>query len=97
MEINNYGPQPNIQFQRNSSSQATGNVGSGQAANGTNDVHPARLIERLEGDVSVRQQRLVDVEARFQAGEFSTRAAAATRIISASGTLTVLIPSVSAR
>ena len=76
MEINNYGPQPNIQFQRNSSGQTAGNVGSGQAANGTNDVQPARLIERLEGDVSVRRQRLVEVEARFQAGEFSTRAAA---------------------
>lgn len=75
MEINNYGPKPNIQFQPNTPGQTTGNVGNNQAVNGTNDVQPARLLERLEGDVQVRQQRIAEVEVKFQAGEFSTRAA----------------------
>ena len=76
MEINNTGPTPRIQIQPQPPSNSAGNVDGGQTVNRTDDVQPARLLQRLEGDASVREQQLADVSERFQAGEYSTRSAA---------------------
>ena len=75
MEIHNHGLKSQINFQANNPSRNAGNVDSAQAANGTNDVQPSRLIERLEGDAKVRERLLVEVKAKFQAGEYDTQTA----------------------
>lgn len=75
MEIHNHGHDPRIHFQPNKSSQSAGNVDGGQSVDRTEEVQPKRLLERLEGDAKVRERLLVEVKAKFHAGEYSTRAA----------------------
>ena len=75
MEIHNHGHEPRIHHQPNKSSRSAGNVDGGQSVDRTEEVQPRRLLERLEGDAKVRERLLVEVKAKFHAGEYSTRAA----------------------
>jgi hypothetical protein len=62
----------------------TGDVKLGDGVEQTEQVKPQRLLERLQGDAEVRSRLLVEIQAKFQAGEYSTRVAAeraATQII----------------
>ena len=79
MEINNHGKNLKAHFPANpnaSSHQAAGGVEAGKRSDRTEQIKPLRLLDRLEGDVKVRERLLVEIEAKIQAGEYSTRAAA---------------------
>jgi hypothetical protein len=54
----------------------TGSLEPGNGLNQTEQVKPQRLLEKLQGDEKVRDRLLVEIEAKIQAGEYSTRAAA---------------------
>ena len=78
MEIHNHGKNLKVHFPPSPS--AKGNQAAGAEAGNSVDrnepVKPQRLLERLEGDVKVRERLLVEIEAKIQAGEYFTRAAA---------------------
>ena len=79
MEIHNHGKNLKVHVPANpnaKSNQAAGRADSGNGVDRTEQVKPQRLLERLEGDVKVRERLLVEVEAKIQAGEYFTRAAA---------------------
>lgn len=76
MEIHNQGKDLRVHFQINKSSQPAGSVENGRAVDRTNEAKPQRLLERLEGDAKVRERLLVEIQAKVQAGEYMTRAAA---------------------
>lgn len=75
MEINGHGkpvkvnlPKPNI---------TSTSAGEGVSASGeVEQSKPQSLTERLQGDAKVREQLLVEVKAKIEAGEYATRAAA---------------------
>jgi hypothetical protein len=77
MEIHNHGKilkSPFILKAGNSGNAAAG-VSREAGVEQTEQVQPARLIERLEGNDEVRNQKLVEIQAKVHAGEYSTRAA----------------------
>jgi hypothetical protein len=76
MEIYNHGNNPRDRFQINNSSPKPENVENGKEVDRSDEVKPSRLLERLEGDMNVRERLLVEIQAKVQAGEYSTRAAA---------------------
>ena len=76
MEIYNHGSNPRDRFQINNSSAKAGNVENGKEVDRSDEVKPSQLLERLEGDMNVRERLLVEIQAKVQAGEYSTRAAA---------------------
>lgn len=77
MEIHNHGKNLKVHFQEQTSPRnATGGVGAENRVDQTEQVKPQRLLERLEGDVKVRERLLVEIQAKVQAGEYLTRAAA---------------------
>jgi hypothetical protein len=79
MEIHNHGKNLKVHFPPNQSvksNQAPGGAEAGNGVDRTEQVKPQRLLERLEGDTKVRERLLVEVEAKIQAGEYFTRAAA---------------------
>jgi hypothetical protein len=74
VEIHNHGHNSRIHFQAKSPKPAT-QVDGGNSVDRANEVQPKRLAERLEGDAKVRDRLLVEVKAKFLAGEYVTRAA----------------------
>ena len=79
MEIHSHGKNLKVHFQQPQnarSNQANGGVDAGNGVDRTEQVKPQRLLERLQGDVKVRERLLVEIEAKIQAGEYFTRAAA---------------------
>lgn len=74
MEIHNHGQNSRIHFQAKSPKSSTPAEG-GSSVDRANDVQPKRLAERLEGDAKVRERLLVEVKAKFLAGEYATREA----------------------
>lgn len=74
MEIHNHGQNSRIHFQAKNSQPQNQVEGSG-SVDRANDVQPKKLAERLEGDAKVRERLLVEVKAKFLAGEYVTRAA----------------------
>ena len=79
MEIHNHGKNLKVHYQPNqnaTSNQAPGRPEAGNGVNRTDAVKPQRLLERLEGDVKVRERLLVEIKAKIQAGDYLTRAAA---------------------
>gem|GEM_PF-1565044 len=76
MEIYNHGNNPRDRFQINNSSPKPENVENGKEVDRSDEVKPSQLLERLEGDMNVRERLLVEIQAKVQAGEYSTRAAA---------------------
>ena len=76
MEIYNHGNNPRDRFQINNSSPKPENVENGKEVDRSDEVKPSQLLERLEGDMNVRERLLVEIQAKVQAGENSTRAAA---------------------
>jgi len=79
MEIHNHGKNLKVHFPANpniSSKPAAGGVEVGKGVDRTEQIKPLRLLDRLEGDVKVRERLLVEIEAKIQAGEYHTRAAA---------------------
>lgn len=52
-----------------------GEVKSGDGVERSEQVKPQRLLERLQGDAEVRNQLLVEIQAKLHAGEYGTRAA----------------------
>jgi len=75
MEIHNHGNSLNVHFSDKQNAKA-GGLESGNGLDQTEQVKPQRLLERLEGDAKVRERLLVEIEAKIQAGEYFTRAAA---------------------
>ena len=75
MEINNHSNASRIHSQANSSSQPANNVDRSSETERSDEAHPSNLLERLEGDANVRERLLVEVKAKFQAGQYSTDAA----------------------
>lgn len=75
MQINNQGNNLRVHFPANKPNSSAGNVESGRVDSST-AAEPQRLSERLELDSKVRNQLLVEIKAKIQAGEYSTRAAA---------------------
>ena len=79
MEIHNHGKNLKVHFPPNQNArgnQAAGGVEAGNGVDRTEQVKPQRLLDRLEGDVKVRERLLVEIQAKVQAGEYFTRAAA---------------------
>jgi len=79
MEIHNHGKNLKVHFpadQNASSKTAAGGLEAGKGVDRTEQIKPVRLLDRLEGDVKVRVRLLVEIEAKIQAGEYETRAAA---------------------
>ena len=74
MEINSHG---NIKVEltkpETQSVRATDGVSE---ASEIEQIKPQPLLERLQGDAKVREQLLVEVKAKIEAGEYATRAAA---------------------
>lgn len=78
MEISKHGSNLNVPATKRSSaiaSDATNEVNSGAGVSQSNEVPPQRLTERLQGDVEIRNRLLVEIQAKFHAGEYHTRAA----------------------
>ena len=75
MEIHNHGNASRIHFQSNQSSQSAADVDRSSTNDGVDKVRPSNLLERLEGDAEVRERLMVEIKAKFHAGEYSTRAA----------------------
>ncbi|MGB1928582.1 MAG: hypothetical protein ACPIA2_09835 [Mariniblastus sp.] len=76
MEIYNHGNNPRDRFQINNSSSKPDTVENGKEVDRADEVKPSQLLESLEGDLNVRERLLVEIQAKVQAGEYSTRAAA---------------------
>jgi hypothetical protein len=79
MEIHNHGKNLKVHFPANpkaNSNQAAGGGEAGKSVDRTEQIKPLRLLDRLEGDVKVRERLLVEIEAKIQAGDYFTRAAA---------------------
>ena len=79
MEIHNHGKNLKVHFPTSPNTRSNPTVGGAETGNGvdrTEQVKPQRLLDRLEGDVKVRERLLVEIEAKLQAGEYLTRAAA---------------------
>lgn len=75
MEIHNHGNNLNVHLPGNQNAKA-GNLEPGNGLDQTEQVKPQRLLEELHGDAKVRERLLVEIEAKIQAGEYFTRAAA---------------------
>ena len=75
MEIHNHGSASRIHSRVNQPSQSADNVDRSTSTERTDQVNPSSLLERLEGDAEVRERLLVEVKAKFQAGQYSTDAA----------------------
>lgn len=80
MEIHNsHGNNLKVNFPTSQNAKTTngaGGVEGGNTSNQVEQVKPQGLLNRLEGDVKAREQLLVEVQAKVQAGEYSTREAA---------------------
>lgn len=78
MEIHNHGKNLKVHFPPSPSAKGSHAAGAeaGNSVDRNEPVKPQRLLERLEGDVKVRERLLVEIEAKIQAGEYFTRAAA---------------------
>lgn len=79
MEIHNHGKNLKVHFPPSPNARnipAAGGAETGNGVDRTEQVKPQRLLERLEGDVKVRERLMVEIEAKIQAGEYFTRAAA---------------------
>ena len=79
MEIHNHGKNLKVHFPTHpnaSLNQAAGGAEAGKGVDRTRQVEPQRLLDRLEGDVKVRERLMIEIEAKIQAGEYFTRAAA---------------------
>jgi len=75
MEIHNRGNSLRVHFQSNKPNSSAGNVESGRV-DSASQTKPQNLLERLEGDVKVRERLMVEIKAKIQTGEYLTRAAA---------------------
>ncbi len=75
MEIHNHGKNLNVHVPNGQNAKA-GGLESGNGLDQVEQVKPQRLLEKLQGDAKVRERLLVEIEAKIQAGEYSTRAAA---------------------
>lgn len=75
MEIHNHGKILNVHLPNHQNAKA-GGLEAGNGLDQPEQVKPQRLLERLEGDAKVRERLLVEIEAKIQAGEYFTRAAA---------------------
>ena len=87
MEIHNHGKNLKVHFPVKPTGQdsgpAVGVTGKNEVAQ-TSPTTPQGLLERLESGDAVRQQLLVEIQAKIHAGEYQTRAAvenAATQIV----------------
>ncbi len=76
MEINNHGKNLHVHFSANKASRPAGNVENGSAVEQSVETKPQKLLDRLQGDAKVRDRLLVEIQAKVQAGEYLTRAAA---------------------
>ncbi len=77
MEIHNHGKILKTPFilKAGLSGSEAGGVSREAGIEQTEQVQPARLIERLRGDEEIRNRKLVEIQAKVHAGEYSTRAA----------------------
>jgi hypothetical protein len=74
VEIHNHGQNSRIHFQAKNP-QPQSQVEGSSSVDRSNEVQPRKLAERLEGDAKVRERLLVEVKAKFLAGEYVTRSA----------------------
>lgn len=76
MEINNHGKNLHVHFSMNQASRQAGNLENGAPIEQTSETKSTNLRDRLQGDAKVRERLLVEIQAKVQAGEYHTRAAA---------------------
>ncbi len=79
MEIHNHGKNLKVHYPANpgaSESKLASDLKSAKGVDQAEEVKPQRLLERLQGNLKVREQLLFEVKAKINAGEYVTRAAA---------------------
>lgn len=79
MEIHNHGKNLKAHFppkQAAPQPRSAPELAAGSDVAEANRSNPQRLLEQLESGEAVRKQLLVEIQAKIQAGEYQTRAAA---------------------
>ena len=79
MEIHNHGKNLKIHFPVQQAAQDSGRAGELKGKNEvarTSPTTPQGLLDQLESGDAVRQQLLVEIQAKIHAGEYNTRVAA---------------------
>ena len=79
MEIHNHGKNLKVHFPVKPTAQNPDSVQGLNKENQvarTNETNPKRLLQQLKSGEAVRKQLLVEIQAKIQAGEYATRAAA---------------------
>ena len=79
MEIHNHGKNLKVHFPVKPAAQnpdSAAGTSSGNDVDRANQTNPKRLLEQLKSGDAVRQQLLVEIQAKLHAGEYLTRVAA---------------------